>query len=85
MESKLWPTGKQTQTDIENRLVVAKVGGKGMGWEFGVSQCKLLHREQISSKALVSSMGNHIQYQGISHIGKDYKKECRAFPWWLSR
>uniref|UniRef100_A0A8D2A4L7 VWFA domain-containing protein n=1 Tax=Sus scrofa TaxID=9823 RepID=A0A8D2A4L7_PIG len=71
----------RTQTDIENRLVVAKVGGKGMGWEFGVSRCKLLHREQISSKALVSSMGNHIQYQGISHIGKDYKKECRRAKW----
>ena len=31
-------------TDPENRLVLAKVGdGRGMGWKFGISRCKLLY------------------------------------------
>ena len=36
------------ETDIENRLVVAKegrVGKGGMNWEFGTSRCKLLYIE----------------------------------------
>ena len=33
--------------DTENRLVVAKEGGVrgGLDWEFGISRCKLLHKE----------------------------------------
>ena len=33
---------RETDTDVENRLVVAKGerGGSGMDWEFGVSRCK---------------------------------------------
>ena len=41
---------KQKQTDIENRLVVAKEeggGGERMDWEFGISRCKLLYIEWI--------------------------------------
>ena len=37
----------KTETDsvIENRLVVAKGVGEWMDWELGVSRCKLLHLE----------------------------------------
>ena len=38
-------------TDIENTLVVAKVGG--MEWEFGVSRCEVLYREWINNKVLL--------------------------------
>ena len=40
----------QTLTDIENRLVFAKVVG-GMHWEFGVSRCKLLYRKWIKTRS----------------------------------
>ena len=66
------------ETDIENRLVVAK-GGKGEGgkdWEVGVSRCKLLHIEWINNKVLLYSAGKYIQHPGINHNGKEYKKEC---------
>ena len=53
--------------DIENRLVVAKGerGGSGMDWDFGVSKCKLLQLEWISSEVLLYSTGNYIQSLGI--------------------
>lgn len=49
--------------DTENILVVATGEGSGseMDWEFGVSRCKLLHLEWISSKVLLYSTGNSIQ------------------------
>ena len=36
-------------------------GGSGMDWEFGVSRCKLLHLQWISSEDLLYSTGNYIQ------------------------
>jgi len=47
-----------------------------MDWEFGVSRCKLLHLVWINNKGLLHSIGNYIQYPGINHKGKEYKKEC---------
>ena len=35
----------ETDSDIENRFVVAKGVGGGMEWEAGVSRCKLLDIE----------------------------------------
>ena len=35
-------------------------GGSGMGWEIGVSRCKLLHLEWISNEILLYSTGNYI-------------------------
>ena len=36
----------ETETDIENRLMVAIEGsGGGRDWEFGISRCKLLYIE----------------------------------------
>ena len=52
--------------------MVAKgeTGGSGMEWEFGVSRCKLLHLEWISSEILQ----NYIQSLGIDHERRYYKK-----------
>ena len=63
--------------DIENRLVVTKGEGigKGMEWEVGVSRCNILYIKCIN-KVLLYSTGNYIQYPGINHNGKEYKKEC---------
>ena len=60
----------------ENRLVVAKgegLGG-GVGWEFGVSRCKLLYTGWINNKVLLYSTGNYVQYPMINHNGKEYLK-----------
>ena len=64
----------ERDSDIENRLVVAKGvgGGGGMDFKFGVSRCKLLLREWMD-KVLLYSTGNYIQCPGISHNGKEYK------------
>ena len=48
--------------------------GRGVDWEFGVSRCKLLHTKWINNKVLLNSTGNYIQYPGINHSGKEYKK-----------
>ena len=48
--------------------------GRYMDWEFEVSRCKPLHIEQINNKVLLYSTGNYIQYPGINHNEKKYKK-----------
>jgi len=41
-------------TDLENTLVVAKVGGgRGMEWELGISRYKLVYIEWMNSKVLL--------------------------------
>ena len=45
-------------------------GGSGIGWEFGVGRCQLLHLEWISSEILLYSTGNSIQSLGIEHDGR---------------
>ena len=68
---------KQKQTDIENRLVVAKEeggGGERMDWEFGISRCKLLYIEWINNKVLLHSTRNYIQHPVINYNGKEYEK-----------
>ena len=64
------------RADIENRCVVAKGEGSrgGLGWEFGISRCKPLYTGWINNKVLLHSIGNYIQYTGISHNGKEYEK-----------
>ena len=41
-----------------------------MGWEFGISRCKLLYIEWISYKVLLYSIGNYIQYPVVNLNGK---------------
>ena len=62
----------ETDSDMENRLVVAKGegGGSGMDWEFRVSRCKLFHLEWISNEVLLYSTGSSIQSLGIEHDGR---------------
>ena len=55
--------------------MVAKVGGWGVGWEFGVSRCKLLHLEWISNEGLLYSTGNYIQSLVIDHDGRYIRKK----------
>ena len=56
------PTYKtEIDSDIENRLAVAKVGRRrGKDWEFGISRYKLLYIEWINNKVLLYSTGNYI-------------------------
>ena len=41
-----------------------------MEWESGVSRGKVSHREGMSNKVLLSSIGNYSQYPGINHEKK---------------
>ena len=45
----------ETETDIENRLVVANAEGSGGGmyWKSGISRCVLLYTEWINNKVLL--------------------------------
>ena len=64
---------RNTLTDIESRLVVAKGGRwRREGLEFGISSCKLLNIGCINNKVLLYSTGNYIQYPVIDHDGKEY-------------
>ena len=67
----------ETETDSqkENRYVVAKQGGGGMEQEeFGVSRFKLLYTEW-TNKSLLCSMENHTHSPGINSNGKEHEKE----------
>ena len=48
--------------DMENRLVVAKGEGEGVGWigNLGFHRCKLLPLEWISNEILLYSTRNYI-------------------------
>ena len=48
--------------DVENRLVVAKGEGEGVGWtgSLRLTDAKLLHFEWISNEILLYSTGNYI-------------------------
>ena len=66
-------TDPQTQsTDLW--LPRGSGGGRGMGWEFGVSRCKLLCIGWMNNKVLLYSTGNYIQPPGIKQNGKEYEK-----------
>ena len=41
-----------------------------MGWEFGISICKLLYIGWVNNRVLFNGTGNYIQYSVISHTGK---------------
>ena len=60
--------------DRENRLVVAKMGGRraGKDWEYGSRGCKLVYTGWINNKVLLYSAG----YPVINHSVKEYEN-CR--------
>ena len=51
----------ETDSQIENRLVVAKWQRGGMDWELGISRYKLLHIKWINNGSYRIS-GNYMQY-----------------------
>ena len=46
-----------------------------MGWEFGISRCKLLYIEWMINKVLLYSRGNSIQYPLINHNEKEWNEK----------
>ena len=59
--------------DMENRLVVAKGEGEGMGWTRSlglVNKCKLLHLEWKSNDFLLHSTGNYTQHHETNYDGE---------------
>jgi len=68
-----YETETDSQTYIQNRLVVAKgeEEGSGRDWGFGV-RWKLLHTGWISNKALLYNSVSSIYYPGIDHSGKEF-------------
>ena len=65
---------KEKQTDMENRLMVAKGEGRG-GMDGGLGGCKQLHVEWISNEVLLCSTGTYNQSLGVGHDGGQYEKE----------
>ena len=58
---------KRISIAVENRLVTkGEEGEGGIGWEFGVSRCKLLYIKWINNKVLVYSTGDNIQHPVIN-------------------
>ena len=51
-----------------------------MGWEFGVSKCKLLHIERID-KVLLDSTESNIHYPVISHSVKENEKNIFIYKY----
>ena len=67
------------QTDIENRLVVAKGkenGGVGLGvWDQQVQT--IIHKmNQQHGPTVQDSTGNYIQYPVVNYSGKEFEKAC---------
>ena len=60
-------------TNIESRLVVARVGWRELGR--GIRRCKLLYLGWIRSKVLLYSTGIYTQYLVINIMGKNMKKK----------
>ena len=46
----------------------------GVGWESGVSRCKLVYTGQINNKILLYNRGKYIQNPVMNHNGKEHKK-----------
>ena len=66
---------KQTQRHREQMCGCQGRGGRSlMNWEFGVNRCQLLRLEWMSSEVLLYTTGNYIQFIGMNHDGRQYKK-----------
>ena len=72
VESKIWHNKPfyKTETDSQRIDLWLPRGRSGMGWEFRVSGCKLLHLEWMSSEVLLYSTGNYIPPLGREHDGR---------------
>ena len=58
-------TDRNRLTDQEDRPVVAKEETEWgrMNWEFGISRCKLLYREQINNSSYCIAQGTTVNTQ----------------------
>ena len=57
-------SAKQKRTHGHREQICGAKGGggrSGTDWEFGISRCKLLHLEWISSEVLLYGIGHKIQ------------------------
>ena len=59
----------------EQTCVYQEAAGSRMDWEFRISICKLLYREETDNKVIRYSTRNYIQYPVINHNGKNVKKK----------
>ena len=82
VKSKIWH--KCTYLQNRNRswtwtadlcMAVGKGGEKGMGGEFGIDRCKVLHLEQMGNGVLPYGTENCVQSLGLEHSGRYYKKK----------
>ena len=57
--------------DLENRLVVAKGEGEGVGWtgNLGLIDCKLLPLEWTSNEIQLYNTGKHVWSLTLEHEG----------------
>ena len=46
--------------------MVARKRGRRLDWEFGISRCKLLHRDWVNHKVLQDSTGAYTEYPVIN-------------------
>ena len=60
--------------DLENRLLVAKGDGEGLGWtgSLGLVGANLAW---ISKEVMLHSTGNYIQSLVMEHEGRSYEKK----------
>ena len=66
--------GTETDSDIENRLVVATGEGEGLIGTLGLAEATLYIRWKKKKKTnvLLYSTENYLQYPMINHNGKEY-------------
>ena len=50
-------------------------GGSGMGGEFGIGRCKLLHLEWMGNEVLLYITRNSVQSAGIEHDGRWHEEK----------
>ena len=66
---------KQTDSDIENKVLLPKVkAGVGINQELGINRYTLLYIKEKNNKAVLYSRGNYIHCLIITHSGKNLKK-----------
>jgi len=87
VEFKVWHKWTYLWNRHTHRTHLCLPGGVGWGrtdWEFGVTRCKLLHKEWINNKVLLCSTGNYIQCPVINQNGKEDEKECIYIYKWVT-
>ena len=79
--------GPETASQTQRRDVwlprLSQEGTRG-GLSIWEERCKPLDVEKINNTLLLCSTGKCIQYPGISHSGKEYKKECMYMSKWIT-